>query len=271
MSDSEAPSPTDAASEKVAHFCSSSIETDSTIPQPIISAQNSPVIHHISQPSVVDVEIHIFLCYRDFYSFFNSLITELSSTSPISIVTSGVSNIPVEVLSGHKYIAYGRRKFTLLELLDPNHRFSADIDPGRYIFLSLPILLGLDVPLCQILCYDPVPIPQVASVCPRGFIFFLLKSQFARVRSKVLVQFWCAFNFEQYPSFPSNYPDDLFIFSNSSKGLRHFPFRDMKDLDPDVVERIREWGECPPCMHCWAVLLRRMPHGFCCKPFCDKI
>jgi hypothetical protein len=196
MSDSEAPSLTDAASGKVADFCSSSIKTDSTIPQPTVSTQNPPAIHHISQPSVVDVEIHIFICYRDFYSSFNSLITDLSSTSPVLIVTSGAANIPMEVLSGHKYMAYGRRKFTLLELLDPNHRFPADIDPGRYIFVSLPILLGLDVSLCQILCYDQVLIPQVASLYPRDFIFFLLKSQFARVRSKVPVQFWSAFNFE---------------------------------------------------------------------------
>jgi hypothetical protein len=60
MSDPEAPVPADVASEKVADFCSGSIETDSTIPQPTVSAQNPPAIHHISQSSVVDVKIHIF-------------------------------------------------------------------------------------------------------------------------------------------------------------------------------------------------------------------
>jgi hypothetical protein len=182
MSDPEAPSLTDAASEKVADFGSSSIETDSTIPQPTVSAQNPQLFITFLSLLLLTSKIHIFLCYRDLYSSFNSLITELSSTSPVLIVASGVSNIPVEFLSGHKYIAYGRHKFMLLEFLDPNHRFPADIDPRRYIFLSLPILLGLDVALCQILCYDPVLIPQVASLHPRGFIFFLLKSQFARAR-----------------------------------------------------------------------------------------
>jgi hypothetical protein len=269
MSDSEAASVGDAASEKVADFCSSSMETDSTIPQPTISAQNPRTIHHISQPSVVEVEIHIF-CYRDLYPSFNSLVPELSSTSPVLIVASGVSSIPVEVLSRHKYIAYGRRKFTPLELLDANHCFPADIDSGRYIFLSLPILLGLDVSLCQILCCDPVLIPLVASLHPRGFAFFPLRSRFARVRSKVPIQFWPAFNFEQYPSFPSSYPDDFSILSKSSKGLGHFPCRDMKDLDPDMVERIREWGECPPCTHCGVVSHRGMSYAFCCKPIVIK-
>jgi hypothetical protein len=90
------------------------------------------------------------------------------------------------------------------------------------------------------------------------------------VQSKVPVQFWSAFNFEQYPSFPSNYPDDFSILSKSFKGLGHFPFRNMKDLDPDVAERIREWGECPPYTHCGAILLRGMPYAFCCKPFVTK-
>jgi hypothetical protein len=133
--------------------------------------------------------------------------------------------------------------------LDANHRFPADIDPGRCLFISLAVLLGLDVSLCQILCYDPVLILQVASLHPRDFIFFLLKSKFARLRSKVPVQFWSAFNFEQYPSFPLNYPDDFSILSKSSKGLSYFPFRDIKDLDPDVIERIQGWGECQPCTH----------------------
>jgi hypothetical protein len=81
-----------------------------------------------------------------------------------------------------------------LALLPP--RFPADIDPDRYIVLSLPILLGLDVSLCRILCYDPVLIPQVASLHPRHFIFFLVKSQVARLLSKVPVQFWSDFDFK---------------------------------------------------------------------------
>jgi hypothetical protein len=45
----------------------------------------------------------------------------------------------------------------------------------------------------------------------------------------------------------------------------------MRDFNEDIVDKIRQWAEIPPCPHCGAVLLRAMFHGFCCKPFAGRI
>jgi hypothetical protein len=52
-----------------------------------------------------------------------------------------------------------------------------------------------DVSDCEILCYDPAVILMMALLQPSRFIFFLLKKQFDRIRSKVPVQF-------QFPPIP---------------------------------------------------------------------
>jgi hypothetical protein len=53
--------------------------------------------------------------------------------------------------------------------------------------------------------------------------------------------------------------------------MAHFPFRDMREFDPDIAERIRKWAECSPCPRCQAALLQGMPDGFCCSPFGEGI
>jgi hypothetical protein len=47
-----------------------------------------------------------------------------------------------------------------------------------------------DVSDCEILCYDSAAIPMMALLQPSLFIFFLLKKEFDRVGSAVLVQFF---------------------------------------------------------------------------------
>jgi hypothetical protein len=101
MSDPEAPSPTPLPKKSPIFV---QVPSKPVLqPQRTLSPQNPPAIHHISRPSVVSVEIHIFLCYRDLYSSFTSLTTDLSLTSPVLIVASGVFNIPVEVLWAQMY------------------------------------------------------------------------------------------------------------------------------------------------------------------------
>jgi hypothetical protein len=53
--------------------------------------------------------------------------------------------------------------------------------------------------------------------------------------------------------------------------MGHFPFPDMREFDPAIAQRIREWAECPPCLRCPAVLIRGMAPRFCCNPFGDRI
>jgi hypothetical protein len=53
--------------------------------------------------------------------------------------------------------------------------------------------------------------------------------------------------------------------------LDHLPFLDVRGFNEDIADKIRQWAEIPPCPHCGAVLLRGVPHEFCCKPFAGRI
>jgi hypothetical protein len=113
---------------------------------------------------------------------------------------------------------------------------------------------------------------MMALLQPHHFIFFLLKKQFDRIRSTVPVQFSSVFNFHQHPAFPSRYDrDHVCLLDRSSEHLDHLPFPDMRDFNEDIADKIRQWGEIPPCPHWSAVLLREMSHEFCCKSFTGRI
>jgi hypothetical protein len=113
---------------------------------------------------------------------------------------------------------------------------------------------------------------MMALLQPSRFIFFLLKKQFDRIWSTVPVQFSPVFNHHQHPAFPSRYDrDHVCILDRSSAYLDHLPFPDMRNFNEDIAHKICQWAEIPPCPHCGAVLLRGMPHEFCCKPFAGRI
>jgi hypothetical protein len=100
----------------------------------------------------------------------------------------------------------------------------------------------------------------------------ILKKQLDRIRSTVPVQFSLVFNFRQHPAFSSRYDrDDVCLLDRSSGYLEHLPFPDMRDFSEDIADKIRQWAEIPPCLHCGAVLLRGMSHESCCKPFAGRI
>jgi hypothetical protein len=103
-------------------------------------------------------------------------------------------------------------------------------------------------------------------------VSFLLKKEFFRNRSIVPAEFRFAFNFQQYPAFPSSYnPDDFSIVKQLSRAMGHFPFPDMTQFNPDIAQAIREWAEFPPCSHGRAVLIQGMRHEFCSRPLRDRI
>jgi hypothetical protein len=53
--------------------------------------------------------------------------------------------------------------------------------------------------------------------------------------------------------------------------MGHFPFPDMREFDPDIAQKIREWAEYPLCSRCGAVSIRVIAPHFCCNPFGDRI
>jgi hypothetical protein len=113
---------------------------------------------------------------------------------------------------------------------------------------------------------------MMALLQPSRFIFFLLKEQFDRIRSTVPIQFSSVFNFHQHPAFSSSYDHDhVCLLDRLSGYLDHLPFPDMRDLNEDIPNKIRQWAEIPPCPHCGTVLLQGMSHKFCCKPFAGRI
>jgi hypothetical protein len=132
--------------------------------------------------------------------------------------------------------------------------------------------MSRDVSDSEILCSDPAVIPMMALLQPSRFIFFLLKKQFDRIRSTVPVEFSSVFNFYQHPAFQFCYDcDQVCLLDWSSGYLDHLPFPDIRDCNEDIVDKIHQWAETPPCPHCGAVMPRGMPHEFCCKPFTDRI
>jgi hypothetical protein len=103
-------------------------------------------------------------------------------------------------------------------------------------------------------------------------LIFLLKKQFDRIQSTVPVHFLQFSIFTDTRGFPSRYDrDHVCLLDRSSRYLDHFSFPDMRDFNEDIADKIRQWGEIPPCHHCGAVLLRGMPHELCCKPFAGRI
>jgi hypothetical protein len=91
------------------------------------------------------------------------------------------------------------------------------------------------------LSYNPLLIPGIATLEPKLFVFFLLKTQFDRIRSTVPVQNFSAFNFQHDPAFPDQGdPDDFCRLNDSLKGMAHFPFPSMREFDAEIAERIRK-------------------------------
>jgi hypothetical protein len=136
------------------------------------------------------------------------------------------------------------------------------------MFVPPDIPTSWDVSKCQILCFEPTLIPAIPRLQPKVFTFFPLKKQFNRIRSTVPVQFSPAFNFQQLPAFPSDYDrNQFYLLDQLVWRLGHFPFLDMREFDPQVADKIRQWAEAPPCLHCAAILLQGMPHHFCCQLF----
>jgi hypothetical protein len=132
--------------------------------------------------------------------------------------------------------------------------------------------MSRDVADCEILCYNPVVIPMMALLQPSCFIFFLLKKQFDRIRSTLPVQFSLVLNFHRHPAFPSRYDrDHVCLLVWPSGYLDHLPFPDMRDLDENIADKIRQRAEIPPCPHCDIVLLQRMSYELCCKPFAGRM
>jgi hypothetical protein len=80
------------------------------------------------------------------------------------------------------------------------------------------------------------------------------------------------FQFSANPSFPALYRlDDFCILNKLSRDLGHFPFPDMKEVDPDIADIIRQFVESPPRKRCRVALLQVMPHECLCKPFGHRI
>jgi hypothetical protein len=212
---------------------------------------------------------------RDVFSAICFQIEGILPDSPPALIVAGrLSDLPElrQYVVGHVYCDRERNHLTIDDIMNPSHHFSTNQHPGRYIFVAPEIVGTLDVTTCQIFCYEPSLIPSLCLLRPTLFVFFLLRAQFARLRFTVPVQFRSAFNFEQYACFPSRYSrDDFCILSQSSRALGPFPFPDMREFHPEIADRIRVWAECGPCVHCGAILLQGMPHGFCCAPFGDRI
>jgi hypothetical protein len=53
--------------------------------------------------------------------------------------------------------------------------------------------------------------------------------------------------------------------------LDHLPFPDIRDLDENIADKIRQRAEIPPCPQCDIVLLQGMSYELCCKPFAGRI
>jgi hypothetical protein len=107
---------------------------------------------------------------------------------------------------------------------------------------------------------------------PRHFRFVLLKDQFSTILANVQMHLFAAFDFEQYPSFPSHYDlGDFCHLNHSLKATGHFLCPDMKEFDPDIVDGIRKWPNIHLVRLAGVVLLPGIPYKFCCKPFRDRV
>jgi hypothetical protein len=129
----------------------------------------------------------------------------------------------------------------LADLTSPGHRFSDAHHPLPCLFVRPHIQQTLDVSGFPLLCRDHSLIPSIATLEPKVFVSFSLKTQFDRILSTIPVQFFSAFNFQQSPAFPDQYKvDDSCLLNYYSKGMADFPFLDMREFDPEIAERIRK-------------------------------
>jgi hypothetical protein len=200
------------------------------------------------------VEIHLFTVKSGLYTALDSFFDAFSSA--LLIVAVDFSRILVlnYILPGHQYVQSGRYQLTLDDLTSPSDRFSELNHQGPYIFVRPQILMSRGVSDCEIRCYDPAIIPMMALLQPSRFIVFLVKEQFDHIRSTAPVQFSSVFNFHQRPAFSSRYDrDHVCLLDRSSGYLDHLPFHDMRDLNEDVADKIRQSAEIPPCPHCGAL------------------
>jgi hypothetical protein len=177
------------------------------------------------------VEIWLFTVRSDIYSSLGALLDQLSS--PLLIAPIDASRISElnRIVRGHQYRQYGRSRSTLADLTNPSYRFSDAHHPAPYMFVHPDVPISWDVSECQVLCYEPPLIPTIATLRRRVFTFLLLKEQFDRIGSTVRVQFFAAFNSQQFSAFPSRYDrKQLYLLDHLARRLGDLPFPDMRTL-----------------------------------------
>jgi hypothetical protein len=103
-------------------------------------------------------------------------------------------------------------------------------------------------------------------------MFVLLRAVVASMRDTVPQRVREALCFEQDPSLVATAPYHrryVSILKENIRWERNLSFPHMRNCPaPMVSETLADFEqgcECPPCRHCGAVLVRRMPLGFCCR------
>jgi hypothetical protein len=126
----------------------------------------------------------------------------------------------------------------------PTPRFTMDSHARRCILVSPGVLRNLHVSACKMLCFDSSVIGTVAALQPKLLTLLLLNKEVACMRSTVLVQFLGVSNFKRRPSFPSHHDrNDFFLLTQSARALGCFPLADMRELDSNSAENIRNWAD----------------------------